>query len=134
MALRTCSFIKPSGARCGAPPLREGDRCFWHAPEKAEEVADAQRAGGQRRKRERTLAVAFAVDGIRDADQAFRVLEIALMDTLALDNGVPRNRTLVAIAQTALRAHEVSDLEDRMQGLEQAVKHREPATTIFNEE
>ena len=121
---KTCSYLKLDGQRCGAPPLREGTLCFWHAPERAEDAAEAQRLGGLRRKREKTVALAYDVDGLRDAGQVFRILEIALVDTLSLDNGVARNRTLVAIAQTAARIHEVSDLEERIATLEAAVRPR----------
>lgn len=61
--------MKPSGKRCGAPPLKDGSLCFWHTPAKADEVAEAQRLGGLRRKREKTVATAYEVDGLRDVDQ-----------------------------------------------------------------
>lgn len=47
------------------------------------------------------------------------------MDTLSLDNGVPRNRTLVAIAQAALKTQAASDLEERLAALEAAVQPRD---------
>ena len=125
MPRRTCSYIKTNGERCAAAPLRDGPFCFWHSPEKAEDVAEAQRLGGLRRKREKTLALAYDVDGIRDATQVFRILEIALVDTLTLDNGVARNRTLVAIAQAASKVHELSDLEERLASLEATIKSRD---------
>ncbi|MBI4498977.1 MAG: hypothetical protein HY689_13880 [Chloroflexi bacterium] len=125
--LRTCAHIKTSGQPCGAPPLRDGPFCFWHAPDKAEEVVEAQRLGGLRRKREKTIAAAYVLEGLRDVEQVRRVLEIALVDTLSLDNGVPRNRTLVSIAQAGLKAMEVGELEERLAALEAAVKSRTPA-------
>lgn len=131
---RTCVFIKPSGTRCGAPPLKEGDRCFWHSAERSDDLAEAQKLGGKRRKREQAVGEAYAVDGIRDTDQAFRVLEIALVDTLALENGVPRNRTLVAIAQAALKAHETGELEQRVEQLEAAVQRHELPPPVFGVE
>ena len=65
--------------------------CFWHTPERAEDVAEAQRLGGLRRKREKTLALAYDFEGLRDTNQVYRILEIALVDTLSLDNGVARD-------------------------------------------
>ena len=60
------------------------------------------------------------MDGLRDPEQALRVLEIALVDTLSLANSVPRNRTLVTIAQTGLKVFEMADLEARVAALEAA--------------
>ncbi len=130
---RTCSFVKTSGKPCGAAPLREGQFCFWHEPDKAEDVAEARRLGGLRRKKEKTVALAYDVDGLRDTDQVRRVLEIALVDTLSLDNSVPRNRTLISIAQAGIKAMETTELEERIAALEQAVKHR-PDTPVFDSE
>ena len=126
MPNRACDYIKPSGQVCGAPPLRGGRFCFWHSSERSEDVKQAQRLGGIRRKREKTVALAYHVDGIRDVEQARRILEIALVDSLSLDNSVPRNRTLVAIAQTGLKVFETSELEERLAVLEQTLKVREP--------
>ena len=133
MAGRACSYVKANGQRCGAPPLLDGTLCFWHSPEKAEDLADAQRMGGLRRKREKTVATAYSVDGLRDVDQLRRVLEIALVDTLSLDNGVPRNRTLITLVMTGLKALETGELEDRVAALEAAVRGRE-APPVFDAE
>jgi len=130
---QNCQFVKTNGQRCGAPPLRDGTFCFWHSPEKAEDVAEAQRLGGMRRKREKTVAVAYEVDGLRDVDQLRRILEIALVDTLSLDNGVPRNRTLIALVMTGLKAMETGELEDRVAALEAAVRGRD-AAPVFDVE
>lgn len=130
---KNCAYLKPSGKPCGAPPIKDGEFCFWHSPDKAEDVADAQRLGGLRRKREKTVAVAYDVDGLRDVDQVRRVLEIALVDTLSLDNGVARNRTLVTIAQAGLKAMEVGELEERLAALESAVQRREDAPAFDSE-
>ena len=131
---RTCSFVKTSGKSCGAAPLKDGHFCFWHEPDKAEDVADARRLGGLRRKREKTVALAYDVDGLRDVDQVRRVLEIALVDTLSLDNSVPRNRTLISLAQTGLKAMETGELEERLAALEAAVKRRADAPVFDSED
>ena len=123
-----CAYLKTNGQPCGAAPMRGKRFCFWHAPDHSEEVKQAQRLGGIRRKREKTVAGAYDFDGIRDVNQALRILEIALVDTLSLDNGVARNRTLVAIAQTSVKIFETEELEERVLALEQAVKQQQPPT------
>ena len=30
---------------CQAAPVKDGDHCFWHSPEYAEDVAEARRLG-----------------------------------------------------------------------------------------
>jgi hypothetical protein len=54
-----------------------------------------------------------------------RLLERAAADTLRLGNGVARNRTLATIASAALRACEVSELEQRIAALETRVAAHE---------
>lgn len=56
-----------------------------------------------------------------------RLLEIAVIDTFALENSVARSRTLAYLAQTALRCLEVGELEERLALLEAAVRSHESA-------
>lgn len=104
--------------------MLEKEFCFWHDPESADAAAEARRLGGQRRKREGALAGAFELESIRTIDDLVRVLEIALFETLALANGVARNRTLIAIAQAASSLKEKSELEGRLAALELALAPR----------
>jgi hypothetical protein len=100
---RRCGQLHADGRPCGAPPLRGQDRCFWHDPGKAEELAEAQRLGGLRRRREKTVAAAYDVAGLDDIGAVRRVLEIAVLDTLGLDNSVARSRVLVGAAAAAAK-------------------------------
>ena len=58
------------------------------------------------------------------ADDVRRLLEIAVVDTLGLENSIARSRTLVYIAQVGLRAIEVGELEDRLQAIESTLAPR----------
>jgi hypothetical protein len=124
VAKRTCSFRKEDGSPCGAAPLLEGELCLWHDPEHAGEVAEARRLGGLRRRRERTVQGAYDFEGLGSVEQIRRVLEIAVMDTLGLENSVARSRTLAYLAQVGLKALEVGELQERLEALEAAVKPR----------
>src|SRR5487761_2737141 len=84
-------------APCRAAPVRGELYCFFHSPEHAEALKDAQRLGGQRRKREATVAVAFDVEGLESVQELRRLLYVAAFDALSLENSVARNRLLVAI-------------------------------------
>lgn len=81
--------------------------CFFHDPERAEDLARAQQLGGLRRRREEASATVYGIDGFVGPTDARRVLEIALLDTLALENSIARNRVLGYLSQQLLRAVEI---------------------------
>ena len=98
MRQRTCSFLKVDGLPCGAAPMRDGQHCYLHDPEHAEEAADARRLGGLRRRREKTLEGAYEFGGIASVDGIRRILEIAVFDPFGLENSVARSRALAYLA------------------------------------
>src|SRR5437870_9571127 len=104
---RRCAFRMPNGEACRAAPMRESTFCLFHDPAHAAEAQEARRLGGLRRKREVAVAAAYGFDGLESVPQIRRLLEVAALDTLALDNGIPRARTLVAVAQAASKLLEV---------------------------
>ena len=124
MVVRTCNALKEDGSRCQAAPLLDGDFCLLHSPEHAEEMAEARRLGGLRRRREKTVSGAYDFDGLADVAQVQRLLEIACLDTLSLENSVARSRTLAYLAQVALKALEVGELAERIDALERLVAPR----------
>jgi hypothetical protein len=121
---RVCQAAKDDGSRCEAAPLTGGEYCFWHDPKHAEEVAEAGRLGGLRRRREKTVAAAYDLDGLATLDQIRRLLEIAVMDTLGLENSIARSRVLAYLAQVALKVVEAADLQERVAALETAMGPR----------
>lgn len=121
---RSCSFIKPDGERCRSAPLLEGEFCFWHSPDHAEEAAEARRLGGLRRRREKTVAGAYEFDGLTSVGDIRRLLEIAVLDTLGLENSIARARTLAYLAQSATKLLELGELEERVRALEEALRPR----------
>lgn len=121
---RTCQARNERGETCRQAPLMNGDYCFWHSPDHREEAAEARRLGGLRRRRERTVASAYDVEGLGSAGAVRRLLEIAVMDTLGSENSIARARTLAYLAQVALRMLEVEELEQRLATLETAVLSR----------
>ena len=126
---RTCKARNASsGEDCRQSPLKERDWCFWHDPDNETVAADARRLGGQRRKREGTLSGAFELEGLGSIADLRRVLEIALFDSLALDNGVNRNRTLIAIAHAGAKLLEVGDFAERLAAIESVMEPRITAT------
>ncbi len=124
MAARTCKFVKNAGESCRAAPLQDGDLCLWHDPEHADEVAEARRLGGLRRRKEKAVSGAYDIEGLGTVDQIRRLLEIAVLDTLGLENSIARSRTIAYLAQVALKVMEVGDFQERLQALEAALGPR----------
>jgi hypothetical protein len=120
---RRCAF-ELAGRFCSAPPGRESTFCFWHDPGKADELAEAQRLGGLRRRRERTVAAAFDFTGLGSIEAIRRVLEVATTDALSLENSIARVRALISAALAAAKLLETGELEERLAALEVATKDR----------
>ena len=124
MAARACSARKDDGSPCGSPPLRDGDFCLMHDPEHAAEMQEARRLGGLRRRKEKVTSGAYDFEGLNDVRQVRRLLEIAALDALGLENSIARSRTLAYLAQVSLKALEVGELEERVRALEQLLGPR----------
>jgi hypothetical protein len=124
VAERACNAVREDGHTCGAPPLRDGEFCLWHYPAHTQEVADARRLGGLRRRREATVSGAFDFEGLRSVAHIRRLVEVAVLDTLGLENSIARARTLAYLAQTAARLLEVGELEERLARVEAAMGPR----------
>ena len=123
-AARKCNADTGEGKPCRQAPLQDRDYCFWHSPKHAEEVAEAGRLGGLRRRREKTVAVAYDLEGLATLDQIRRLVEIAVMDTLGLENSIARSRVLAYLAQVALKVVEAAELQERVVALETAMGPR----------
>ena len=122
-----CAHLQPDGRPCRAYPVMDSRFCFWHEPAKAGDLADAQRLGGARRKRERTLAVAFDFTGLGSMESIRRLLEIAATDTLGLDTSIAKIRALISVAVASAKLLETGELAERLAALEAV--HRGPAST-----
>ena len=127
MAARACKATATDGSPCRANPLQDSDYCLMHDPEHAEEMQEARRLGGLRRRREKVTQDAYSVGDLEDVGEVRRLLQIAVLDTLSLENSIARSRTLADLSQVALKALEVGELEERLKALETTVQPRAPA-------
>jgi hypothetical protein len=123
---RRCTAVKSDGQACRMAPLHERPFCFAHDPERAAEAAEARRLGGLRRRKEGTIAVAYDLPGLDTVEGIRRLLDIAVVDGLSLDNSIARLRALISIATAATNLLKVAELEARLAALE-AVHDRQPA-------
>ena len=77
---RACKASKPSGESCRAAVLRDGEFCFWHDPEHAQDAEEARKLGGQRRRRERIVAGAYDVESLDSVADLRRLLIIGAIN------------------------------------------------------
>ena len=120
MAGRVCTYQRPDGRPCRATPLRDDPFCFWHAPETAEEAAEARHLGGLHRRKKKTVAAIYGVGGLRTIDDLQGLLETAAIETMALENSISRNRAIAGMVATGAKLIETGELEDRIAALELA--------------
>jgi hypothetical protein len=96
-----------------------------HDPEHADDAAAARKLGGQRRRRESTLAGAYEVEALDTVDGIRRVLEIVVFDGLGMEtNSVARGRLLIAATQALTKLLEVGELDERLSAVEATLKPR----------
>lgn len=125
---RTCSGTAETGERCRQAPLRGKSFCFWHDPDSTEEAEQARRLGGQRLRRDKTVEGAYDLEGLNSVPHIRRVIEIAIVDALSLENSIARVRALMAGALAAAKLLEVGELEERLEAVEAALTPRIPQT------
>ena len=135
MVTRKCKSRKADGSPCGSHPLKDGDHCLMHSPEHAEEVAESRRLGGLRRRREVAVSGAYEFEGLESVSDIRRLLEVAVFDTLGLENSIARSRTLAYLAMTAIKLLEAGEFEQRLDALEGAVhSHNGTTASVFDAE
>ncbi len=131
---RGCTGLKENGQPCNAPKLQDGNYCLMHSPEHATEAAEARRLGGLRR-REVAVTGAFEFPGLESVADIRRLLEIAVLDTLGLENSIARARTLAYLATTAIKLLESGEFEERLASLESPIHgQRSLPESVFDAE
>lgn len=108
-------------------PLRDSRFCFWHDPDNAEQAREARRLGGLRRRREHVVSGTYEFEGLDSIPKIRRLMEVAVVDVLGLENSLSRARTLGSLAIQAARMLEIGELEERISSLEATLKNRKVA-------
>ncbi len=117
---RGCTYQRYDGRPCRATPMKDMPHCFWHAPETADEAAEARRLGGLHRRKKRTVAAIYGVGGLRTVDDYLGLLETVAIETMALENSIARNRAVAGMVGTGLKLLEIGEHEERIVALEAA--------------
>ena len=105
-----------------------------HSPEHAEEMAEARRLGGLRRRREVAVSGAYEFNGLETVADLRRLLVIAALDTLGRENSIARARTLGYLVGVAGKLLETGELEQRLAALEAAYGQRSLPESVFDAE
>ena len=71
-----------------------------------------------RRRREGTLSAAFDLGDLRTLEGQWRLLEVAVADIIALDNGIARDRLLVNAVAAAAKLRDATEVDARVTALE----------------
>ena len=121
---RNCKGRNDRGEACRAAPVHGSEFCVFHDPEHAETVQQARSAGGQRRKREVTLSVAYDLRGLSTITDITRLVEVAAYDALSLENSINRVRALGYLAQVSSTLLERGEMEERLAAIEAALGPR----------
>lgn len=122
MTNHSCPGVKENGQPCRAPKVRDSDYCLMHSPEHAEEMAEARRLGGLRRRREVAVSGAYELNGLETVADLRRLLLIAALDALGLENSIARSRTLGYLVGVAGKLLEIGEFEQRLTTLESAMR------------
>jgi hypothetical protein len=93
----------------------------WHAPETADEAAEARRIGGMHRRKRKTVGAIYGFHGLRTIEDLQSLLETAAIETMALENTIARNRAIGGFVATGAKLIEIGELEARLAVLEAAL-------------
>src|SRR5437773_11534712 len=135
MVATPCAGQLPDGRRCRSWPIRGEPYCLWHSPDREDEAAEARRLGGLRRRREKAVSGAFDFTGLDTIQSIRRLLEIAAIDALGLENSIARSRTLISAALAGAKLLETDELQARIATLEAAIGvGRDPSADLFSDD
>jgi len=127
---RPCKAIAKSGKPCQAFAVHGSDFCFAHDPTLARERAAARKRGGKARHG-RVLKVASDSKppaALATHGDMLDALEFALEVALALEPSHNQVRSIVAVVTAAAKIHEVGEIEQRLDAIEQLLKN--PLVTV----
>ena len=117
LSIVCCQATRADGEACRAPTGDSG-YCFWHDPERREEMLEASRTGGSRK----TLPI--SVDRPLEAKEARGILASVLGALLQGAVDPTTARAAAYILQVERKIAEGEELEQRLAALEAAVHGR----------
>lgn len=110
----SCKAKTKTGARCPNAAGAAG-WCFAHDPARAAERAAARRKGGHF-KRAAITSEPVKITTVRDV---LELVNRVIADSWPLENSPARARVLLTAAESAVKALQIGNLEERVQALEE---------------
>jgi hypothetical protein len=117
LSITPCRAFRTDGSPCGAPPSESGF-CYWHDPERREQMLEASKKGGSRKSL--TLPEAAPLVG-NEARAILAAVLIGLLDG-AIDPTTAR--AVAYIMQVERKILETDELERKLEALEDIVRSR----------
>lgn len=122
-----CTYIKANGQACRAWAIKGSRFCFPHDPARAAQRAAAHRAGGKARHGRKLGDVGTAEPvKLESVADVAKLLESEVNAVLSLEKSLSRAQTIARLALAFIKAFEVSEIEQRLSALEQAMQERGP--------
>jgi hypothetical protein len=117
-----CQAINRRGRKCNAYALADSDYCFFHDPAKVEERKEARTNGGQARAGRTISRGNTQPREIKSVADVLALLGETVGDVLLLENSLSRAQTIGRLALAMIKAFEISELEQRLQRLEERLQ------------
>jgi len=123
-----CVATRRDGQPCQAYACADSDYCFAHDPAKAKQRARARAKGG-RARHGRTVGAPgdlaeLETRPFKTLQDMTALLEIAVRETLRLENSISRNRCLGYLARCWADLYQAGELEQRIEAIEQLLERR----------
>src|SRR5262245_12370370 len=113
-----CEYVKPDGERCRARAMAGSPLCFFHAPERAAQRAEANRAGGKARSKPATVLPPETPDlPLRSIPDVGAYLAVTLNQTRKGELDARIANSLFYGASVLLRAHADGELALQVEAL-----------------
>src|SRR5689334_3111017 len=96
--MATCKARTQGGQPCKMAAVTGGLYCFTHDPEASQARQAARKLGGYNRGTPHAGNTAAVNGSPRTITEVFPILDYALAETLAMENGIQRGRLLVSLA------------------------------------
>jgi hypothetical protein len=127
--MQKCAYIKPGGARCGAPAMKGYQFCWGHRPDLAEErkraASRAGKAGGRGRPKvtsEGRLAQVFVT-----CEYLIPNLLEGKLDTKIASAVIAAGHLLIRAIDTSLKIEEQRELRQQVEELEDKLEQERRA-------
>ncbi len=115
----TCSSTRRDGTPCRATPTASG-RCFAHDAALQESTSNGRRRGGQNKSNARRAAKRMP----RELRDIVDIVEAAMGAVLQSKVSPSQGHAVASLAGAWVRLHELGEVQQRLEALEQAAESR----------